>query len=123
MQTEKKAEIVEAFRRGLSWRECGLSCSIDPSTIWRWAKADPDFAAAIKEACAEPDDEVEAIAFANATDPDPAHNTLRMFWLKSRRPSVYRERLDVTSGEKPFGYIERGQNPRDADLPPPAQAE
>jgi hypothetical protein len=122
MEQEKKTRAIEEFRKGCTWAEVAAAIGIGRTTLWRWSQADSDFAAAIEDAHAGPDDEVEAVTFAQATDPDPANNTLRMFWLKSRRPAVYKERVDVTSGEKPFGYIERARNPRDEGIPAPAQA-
>jgi hypothetical protein len=120
---QEKTRAIDKFREGGTWEQAAMAAGISRMTLWRWAKADPEFAQAIQEARAGPDDEVEAVAFANAIDPDPAHNGLRMFWLKARRPSVYRERLDVTTGEKSFGFIERAENPRDSEFSPPDQAE
>jgi len=97
MEHDKKTHAIEHFRKGCTWAEVATACGIARTTLWRWARTDQEFAVAIQEAKAEPDIDVEAVTFQNACDPDPAHNTLRMFWLKSRMPRTYRERLDVTS--------------------------
>lgn len=92
-QSEKKAFAVSKFAEGCTWREVASAVGVHFTTIWRWGQADPDFALAIKEAGANADAEVEAVTFQNAIDSDPAHNTLRMFWLKSRMPHRYRENV------------------------------
>ena len=112
INTDKKARAVELFNKGCSWREVaeGIPCAL--STLWVWSKQDPEFNRAIRQAQADPDHQVEAVTFHNACDPDPAHNTLRIFWLKSRKG--YTDRLDLTSNGKPYGFIDRAHNPRDA---------
>ena len=93
MQTvdEKKAKLVEAFGRGMTFLEAAQAVGVGTTTVRRWCDADPAFKAAVDDARDKSDDTVEAVTFANCCDPDPAHNTLRMFWLKSRRPEVYRD--------------------------------
>ncbi len=114
METEKKPIVIAKFAEGMTWREVSAACGVSLSTIWRWAENDPAFKAAIRMAGENADSEVEAVTFLNACDPDPANNTLRMFWLKSRKG--YRDRLDITSEDKPFGYVDRIRNPRDQHL-------
>ncbi len=114
MLTHKKPDVIAAFAKGCSWREVAAATGLSLMTIWRWAQKDPEFARAIKEAGEDADSEVEAVTFSNACDPDPAHNTLRMFWLKSRKG--YSDRLDVTTGNRPFHYVARANNPRDAAI-------
>jgi hypothetical protein len=94
---DKKARALEAFHRGCTWEEAAAACNVSRTTLWRWARSDECFRAGIGEAKADPDHEVEAVTFQNACNPDPAHNVLRMFWLKSRMPGTYKERLDVTT--------------------------
>jgi hypothetical protein len=116
MQNDKKALALEAFRKGCTWEEAASACGVHRMTLWRWARSDECFRVGIEEAKADPDHEVEAVTFANACNPDPAHNTLRMFWLKARMPGTYKERLDVTSkgGQLPtVVYVEAANNPRD----------
>jgi hypothetical protein len=98
MQQEKKTHAIEHFSKGCTWEEVATACGVNRTTLWRWSQSDPTFAQAIKEAGADADTEVEAVTFSNAIDPDPAHNTLRMFWLNSRKG--YKQRSDVTSDDK-----------------------
>jgi hypothetical protein len=116
MQHDKKTRAIEKFREGCTWEEVANAVGVARTTLWRWSRTDEEFASAIKDAKADPDLEVEAVTFMNACDPDPAHNTLRMFWLNSRLG--YKHRSDVTSnvGKSVF-FIERAHNPRDRDLP------
>lgn len=95
MLQDKKTEALEAFKQGCTWAEAASACGVTRQTLWRWSSADPVFAQAIKDAGADADVEVEAVTFANACDPDPVHNTLRMFWLNSRKG--YKTRSDVTT--------------------------
>ncbi len=111
MKIEKKPLVIQKFSEGMTWREVAEACDLSLSTIWLWAENDPEFKAAIKAAGESADSEVEAVTFRNACDPDPANNTLRMFWLKSRKG--YRDRLDVTTDGGPLAYVDRAHNPRD----------
>lgn len=109
---EKKRKAIDKFKEGFTWVETAQSLGIGVATLFRWASSDPEFRAAVDEAKSDPDGEVEAVTFANACNPDPAHNTLRMFWLNSRRG--YKHRADVTSDDKPVQPIfRRIDNPRD----------
>jgi len=96
MELSKKTDprhdkMLAAFAEGLTWDQAAERVGVGKTTLWRWCQADPTLAAQANEARAQADDEVENVTFLNCLDPDPAHNTLRMFWLKSRRPDVYRE--------------------------------
>ena len=103
VQQQKKAHALELFRGGCTWAEAASGTGVNRTTLWRWSQVDPDFASAITEAKADPDIEVEAVTFQQACDPDPANNTLRMFWLKSRKPRTYIDRQDITSDGKAIG--------------------
>ena len=106
MAQDKKAQIVEAFKAGATWEEAARATGLSRSTLWRWSQLDPEFARAIEDAKAGPDAEVEAVTYANCLDPDPAHNTLRMFWLKCRKPDVYQDRQKIEhSGAIPIRYV------------------
>lgn len=120
MQHDKKTHAIEKFREGCTWEEVAKAIDVHRTTLWRWAQADVEFGEAIKEAGADPDLDVEAITYQNAVDPDPANNTLRMFWLKNRIPQKYKDRLDVTT--RGGAKFETFDDQRDPDLPPPAPA-
>lgn len=95
---EKKAEALGKFREGCTWAEVSMATGVSNRTLFRWASLDPEFSRQIKEAGSDADAEVEAVTYALAIDPDPAHNTLRMFWLNARKG--YKQRSDVTSEDK-----------------------
>lgn len=119
MEPEKKAKAIAAFRAGCSWREVAEATGIGRTTLWRWAKTDEQFAKDIEEAQAGPDIEVEAVTFQNACDPDPANNTLRMFWLKSRMRSTYYEEK-VIHHNSVDGIFEMVDDGRDPSIPLPS---
>lgn len=102
--------MLSALAEGATWEEAARRVGVNPSTLWRWCQADDDLAAAAMRARSAADDLVEAITFQNCLDPDPAHNTLRMFWLKSRRPAVYRETTRQINEAAPKSY-ETGNSP------------
>jgi hypothetical protein len=91
----QKEALLKSFGAGATWYEATRAVGISERTIRRWCDADPEFADAVAEARDRADSEVEFVTYRNCIDPDPAHNTLRTFWLKSRRPAVYGERADV----------------------------
>jgi transposase-like protein len=96
MSDEKKPDprhetMLAALREGMTWEEAADKVGVSDRTLYRWCAADEELAAAAAKAKSGADDLVEAVTFRNCIDPDPAHNTLRMFWLKSRRPEVYRD--------------------------------
>jgi len=95
VQQDKKTHALEHFAKGCTWGEAAAACGVNRTTLWRWAESDPDFRKAIDDLNANADTEVEAITFDLACDPDPAHNTLRMFWLNARKG--YKSRSEVNN--------------------------
>jgi transposase-like protein len=91
---ERKEAMIAALAEGATWEEAAERVGVSDRTLYRWCAADPDLAARAAKARDAADDMVEAITFRNCCDPDSAHNTLRMFWLKSRRREVYGEKLE-----------------------------
>lgn len=87
----RKERLIEAFASGATWFEATRSAGVSERTVRRWCEADPEFAELVAEARCQADDQVEYQTYKNCLDPDPANNTLRIFWLKSRRPEVYRD--------------------------------
>jgi hypothetical protein len=90
-QDKKKDELVQAFADGATFQEAARRVGVGRGTVYRWMSADPEFTDRVTEARDLSDDAVEYVTYRNCLDPDPAHNTLRMFWLKCRRPHVYRD--------------------------------
>lgn len=121
MALEIKAHAIAKFREGCTWDEVSEATGASRRTLFRWANNDPEFKRAVDEAKADPDLEVEAVTFQNACDPDPAHNTLRMFWLNSRKG--YKNRTDVTTDDQSLkSSFERIDNNRDDQVSPPTEA-
>ena len=83
--------MLDALAQGMTWEQAAKRVGVNRRTLWRWCNADDELAEAAMQARDAADDMVEAVTFNNCLDADPAHNVLRMFWLKSRRPAVYRE--------------------------------
>lgn len=111
--------LLVAFSEGKTIEEAARTAGVSQRSVYRWCEDDPELAEAVAEAKAAADDQVEAATFKNCLDPDAAHNTLRMFWLKCRRPDVYRD----TPREPPLpsgDYIFRVPDP--GDIPPRGDA-
>lgn len=87
----RRAKLVESLAVGMTWDEAAKAVGVSSRTLFRWCNADPGLAEQAADARCKADDDVEAATYANCLDLDPANNTLRMFWLKSRRPEVYRD--------------------------------
>jgi hypothetical protein len=83
--------LVELLKAGSTLEDAAKAVGVSSRQVRNWRTADPDLDAIVLDAMCFADDAVEAVTFKNCIDPDPAHNTLRMFWLKSRRPEIYRE--------------------------------
>lgn len=114
--------MIAALAEGMTWEEAADRVGVSDRTLRRWCASDPGLAALAAKARDAADDMVEAVTFRNCLDPNPAHNTLRMFWLKSRRPRVYRDtvRQELSSPGPlaPITIIEvRQPAPMSADVP------
>lgn len=93
LMTNKKQLILDAFAGGASWRKAAKAAGVTTMWIWRRSQSDEAFRAAIHAACSGPDAAVEATTYQCCLNPDPRHNVLRIFWLKSRMPDVYKDRF------------------------------
>ena len=96
MQHDKNASdthdaVIAAIESGCTMGEAAKVVGVNRTTLYRWMAADPEFADRVNAIRDDQDDQVEAVTLKNCLNPDPAHNTLRMFWLKCRRPSQYRD--------------------------------
>jgi hypothetical protein len=83
--------MLESLAAGMTYEEAAKKVGVSSRTLFRWCESDPELAERANDARCKADDEVESVTYRNCLDPDADHNTLRMFWLKSRRPEVYRE--------------------------------
>ena len=98
MDHDKKRVIVDGLGAGMTMGEAAQLAGISRSTLKRWVATDDAFAEEVSDARERVDDQVEAVTFRNCLDPDPAHNTLRIFWLKNRRREVYGEKARESDG-------------------------
>ena len=89
----RRKRVLNALAKGATLEVAAEKAGVNSSTVRRWRQSDPEFAEAVRDAMYDQDDAVEAVTYRNCIDPDAAHNTLRMFWLKSRRPEIYREQV------------------------------
>jgi AcrR family transcriptional regulator len=106
MSNPKKARIVKVFEDGATFDQAAAAVGVSSRTIYRWCDGDPEFAEMVEEARDRADDAVESTVFRNCLDPDSAHNTLRMFWLKSRRRHVYGDQSKLELTGKNGGPVE-----------------
>lgn len=88
---ERQERLLGYLRSGMTLEEACPKIGVSSRQVRKWRNANPDLDDAVLDAMCLIDDSVERITYLNCIDPDPAHNTLRIFWLKSRRPEVYRE--------------------------------
>lgn len=96
---ETRDAVIAAIESGCTMGEAAKTVGVNRTTLYRWMAADPEFADRVNAIRDDQDDQVEAVTLKNCLDPDPAHNTLRMFWLKCRRPERYRDtvRAEITA--------------------------
>lgn len=88
----RKARYVEAYAALATTAHAAAHAGVSRSQAWRWQVADPKFAQAIQEAREANTERLEASAFQRAMEGDTA---LTIFLLKSRRPDIYRDRIDL----------------------------
>lgn len=76
--------------------EIGKVFGVTLPTLLKWRREHPEFAFAIKEGREDPDNRVEASLFRRAIKGDV---TACIFWLKCRRPTVWRDRRQLEEGD------------------------
>lgn len=115
-------KLVRALAmRGLTDEQISIELEISVATLNNWKKEYPEFLESLKEAKEGPDDQVERSLFERATGyvnknavkifmpanadqpvyaPYEEHVapdvTAQIFWLKNRRPKVWRDKQDVS---------------------------
>lgn len=89
---EKGEALLEKLSRGYSITSACKAEAIHRRTYYDWREADPAFAAAADEAIDAGIDLLEDEAKRRAVGP-MGSDTLLIFLLKSKRPSVYREKF------------------------------
>lgn len=114
---ELETRILFLLERGLSEEDCAFATGINPSTIQRWKKSDPEFCMAVRGAKETPDSQVATTLFQRiiggltitekhvtkdgngkilketiSTKELPPDVSGSMFWLKNRLPHLWRDR-------------------------------
>lgn len=78
----RQKAFLAQLQTSASLSDACTAAGVSIRTVQRWRAADPTFAEAVEAAFDHAISTVETTAFMNAIDPDPKHNTFRMFWLK-----------------------------------------
>ena len=98
----KKAKTLA--RMGATDREIAAVLEVDPVTLWRWAQTHPKFCNALKVGKSAADDRVERSLFQRAAI--DGETTACIFWLKNRRPKVWRDRKETELSTPPGRPLE-----------------
>ena len=97
-------KVLGAVSVGLSLTRAATLAGVAMPTCQRWRRdKDESFRDALDEARERGTQYLEDAALERATDYERPSDALLMFLLKSRRPEVYRERVDVRAS----GTVER----------------
>src|SRR5688572_16319001 len=92
LSPRKRQKLITAMSKGMTQYEIANLMGVSTRTIKRWRADDPELKDLMDEARELADDRVEAKVFAMCeNNDDPANNTLRIFWLKNRRPDEFRQ--------------------------------
>ncbi len=114
------AQAEKLCRLGATDIEIADFFEVDARTIYRWKAENDEFCQALKSGKAESDDRVERSLFARATGYEhdevdirvvggeivqtqirkyyPPDTTAGIFWLKNRRPGIWRDKQDIELG-------------------------
>ena len=126
-----KKAFLAAFRNAGVVRSACAAANIESNaTVYRWRKADPEFAAQWEIAQDEAADILEAIAIdrARRSPKDGGSDVLLIFLLKALRPHKYRENVHLSGhvgvtasdmAREADAYL-REQDASVASSPPPA---
>src|SRR4051794_5000689 len=91
---EKKRErYLGCIRKGMRHGEAARAAKIDRTTVWKYKKEHPEFAAEIERAEADACDEVERCLLQAIRDNLSIPGMI--FWLTNRSPDRWRDRRNV----------------------------
>jgi len=94
-------KVLGAVSVGLSLTRASTLAGVSMPSVQRWRRdKDESFREALDEARERGTQYLEDAALERATDYERPSDALLMFLLKSRRPEVYRERVDVRASGK-----------------------
>ena len=114
---EKMDQFLAGYRTGLTVGDAIRAAGMERSSIARWRRTYAGFLQEFEEAQEDSTEILEAEAIRRAVSgvSEPVYqggvqvgtiqrysDHLLMFLLKARRPGVYRDRVDVTSGDAPI---------------------
>lgn len=88
----RKQRFLEALAGIGTILHSARAAGISPSQVYQWRLKDPKFEAAYLAAKEANTQNLEASAYKRAMEGD---TVLTIFLLKSRRPEIYRDRIDV----------------------------
>jgi hypothetical protein len=94
---QAQERFLAAYQESCIVAEAAKASGVTRKTLYRWKESDPEFAARWAEVKRWVIDNLEGIAYKRASE---GSDTLVIFLLKSLRPSVYRESLNVKHGGK-----------------------
>ena len=89
-------EIKDWARNGATDEEVAKRLGISKDTFYEYKKQYSDFSDTLKETKAYVDAQVENALLQNALK---GNITAQIFWLKNRRPKVWREQPDADAGD------------------------
>lgn len=90
----EKLILVQGWKMdGLSDEQVAHNMGINPATFWDWKKRFPEFSNAVKTSGDVADRIIENALFQKAKGGSIA---AQIFWLKNRKPDVWRETKDTT---------------------------
>lgn len=87
-------------------RDLGRYFGVSERTINRWKKQHPEFADALRQGKAAADAEVAEALHAKAVSGDM---TAIGFWLRNRRPDLWRDKRDGSTGQQDHTEVNEGR--------------
>lgn len=90
-ETDEKIIVLEGWaRNGLTNEQIASNMSIGITTLWEWRKKSPKISNALKTGKDEADLQVENALYKEALK---GNITAIIFWLKNRKPSEWRDKI------------------------------
>ena len=141
-KAEYAQQVAKLCRLGATDKEIAAFFEVHEDTINEWKKVHPEFSESLKEGKAAADAEVADKLFKRATGYEhkavkivadaktgaehqveyieryPPDTTAAIFWLKNRRPDLWRDRIDNTHSGPNGGPIPVASTVRFIDPPP-----
>ena len=90
--------LLEGWARdGLTDEQIAHNCGVSVATLYRWKNNYSDICEALKKGKAIVDYEVENALLESAK---AGNTTAQIFWLKNRRPDVWRDKVEPTADKE-----------------------